>query len=96
MVSAPGCDSDDPAVRNLSVKCVETRRTFETGAANGVPKQDGNEATSVWVAVYPGTSVYRWNVDQRKMEAKVDALACSISHERKCLSMIHCFIYRRK
>ena len=72
----------NPTMRNLSVKCIETRRTFQSGAtSSAVPKQDDDEPTSVWVAVYPGTFVYRWNVDERRLEARVDALACVTDHE---------------
>ena len=72
----------DPALRNVCVKCIETRRNFQTGGPSStVPKQDENESASVWVAVYPGTVVYRWDVDERKMVEKFDAITSSIYYE---------------
>ena len=81
-VSAPGYDVGDPALRNVCVKCIETRRNFQAGGPSStVPKQDENESASVWVAVYPGTVVYRWDVDERKMVEKFDAITSSIYYE---------------
>ena len=81
-VAAPGFDVGNPALRNVCVKCIETRRNFQTGGPSSAePRYDENESASVWVAVYPGTVVYRWNVDERKMAEKFDTLSCSIYYE---------------
>ena len=82
-MAAPGCEQNNPTLKNLSVKCIETRRCYRTSNSSASPSNSPRISPpySVWVAIYPGTFVYRWNVDERKLEAKVDTLQYSPDHD---------------
>ncbi|XP_065057929.1 leucine-rich repeat serine/threonine-protein kinase 1-like isoform X2 [Rhopilema esculentum] len=78
ILAATGCDIDNPTIHGHSVKCIETRRVFHDSSTQNTPspKADESESTSVWVTVFPGTHVYRWNVDNRRLEAELNTLTC--------------------
>eukprot|EP00794_Sanderia_malayensis_P000449 gene449-1090_t len=76
LMSAKEGDINNPAIKQLSVSFMETRRVFRSNyhppcPADGVSSSE-NEAASVWIVLYPGTCVSRWNVDKRKIVANFD------------------------
>ncbi len=77
VLSAKEGEINNPAIKQLCVTRIETRRVFQSNCHPQCPAEGinfpENESASVWVVLYPGTCVYRWNVDKRKIEAKFDA-----------------------
>ena len=88
VLSAREGDITNPSIKQLSVTLIETKRVFQTTCHSSCPPDDpqlpAKTSASVWVVLYPGTCVYRWNVDNRKIEAKFDASLHTPDNEREC------------
>ncbi len=84
---------NNPAIKQLCVTRIETKRVFQTTCHPQCPAEDvsfpEDESASVWVVLYPGTCVYRWNVDKRKIEAKFDAALQKPDNECKFFRFYH-------
>ena len=89
-----GTEIANPSLKTLSVRYMETMRTYQTDtdtSANETEDYDLSRSengdcapsASIWIVVYPGTCVYRWNVDQRKVESSFDATLFAPSNDCK-------------
>ncbi|XP_048577768.1 leucine-rich repeat serine/threonine-protein kinase 1 isoform X2 [Nematostella vectensis] len=67
-------DSDVTLLREQSVSHLETARTFRSGFSSDDPI-----ARSVWVTLYPGTRVFRWDAQEKRVVRSVD---CSLYKPR--------------
>ena len=75
---AEDCDLDNPVLENLTVITLQTCQTYEGSIDELHPL-----ATSVWLAVYPGTCVYRYDACGKKVVNSVDCLQNRPSGEGK-------------
>lgn len=73
MLPVKGSDLTNPALKDLNVNFMETVRTFESFSQD--KRTDFIESMShyIWIVVYPGTQVLRWNIDKRVIEDAFDA-----------------------
>lgn len=75
-LAAEDCDLDNPCLENLTVTRLETCQTY----AGSIPSWDPL-TTSVWVAVYPGTSVFRFDARMKRVVNSVDCSQNRPGHE---------------
>ena len=75
---AEDCDLDNPVLANLAVFTLQTCQTYGGSIDEVHPL-----ATSVWLAVYPGTCVYRYDACNKKVVNSVDCLQNRPSSEGK-------------
>ncbi|XP_028415469.1 leucine-rich repeat serine/threonine-protein kinase 1-like isoform X2 [Dendronephthya gigantea] len=68
-LAAEDCDLDNPILNNLTVTTLQTCQTYG-GSINEVDAL----ATSVWLAVYPGTCVFRYDAREKRVVNSVDCL----------------------
>ena len=78
-----GNDLRNPALNDLSVNFMETVRSFEL--FNSDKQNASSKVWNVWIVVYPGTQVSRWNVDTRQIEDTFDASQHSPWHDCKSI-----------
>lgn len=68
----------DPSIRALKVTFMETSRTYDAVLNSTVAPDHSeretisNDTQYIWLVVYPGTEVARWNVDERCVINKYD------------------------
>lgn len=79
-----------------NIQFLETSRAYDStiNATNNnppIPAASNGCDKCVWVVVYPGTKVSRWNVDKRAVEASMDTVQLSPWHDCElncfCLSV---------
>lgn len=75
-LAAEDCDLDNPCLDNLTVTKLETCQTYAESISGLDPL-----ASSVWVAVYPGTSVYRYDARVKRVVNSIDCSQNRPSHE---------------
>ena len=68
-LAAEDCDLDNPILDNLTVTTLQTCQTY-----GGNIDEDDPMATSVWLAVYPGTCVYRYDACTKRVVNSIDCL----------------------
>ena len=66
-LAAEDCDLDNPILDNLTVTTLQTCQTY-----GGSIDEVDPLATSVWLAVYPGTSVYRYDACKKRVVNSID------------------------
>ena len=67
LFTMPAEDSDAQSMRDQSVSHLETCRTFGADI-----QPDEPVARSVWVALFPGTRVFRWDAASKSVVGSVD------------------------
>jgi hypothetical protein len=75
---AEDSDSDMTILKEQSVSHLVTCRTFKSTIKNEDPL-----ATSVWVALYPGTRVFRWDAQEKRTVRSVDCSSYKPKFEGK-------------
>ena len=68
-LAAEDCDLDNPILDNLTVTTLQTCQTYGGNIDEVDPL-----ATSVWLAVYPGTCVYRYDAFTKRVVNSIDCL----------------------
>lgn len=79
-IAAEDCELDNPILANLAVTSLQTCQTFSGNIDEFDPL-----ATSVWIAVYPGTCVYRYDARAKCLLNSVDCLQNHLAEEGKSI-----------
>ena len=66
-MSVEDCAQDFPSLKEQSVSHMETCRTFSSTI-----RKDHAVARSIWVALFPGSQVFRWDAQEKKVVTSVD------------------------
>ena len=61
------CDQDFPSLKEQSVSHMETCRTFSSTI-----DKDDVVARSIWIALFPGSQVFRWDAQEKRVVTSVD------------------------
>ena len=69
LLPAEDCDLDNPVLENLTVFTLQTCQTY-----GGNIDEADSLATSVWLAVYPGTCIYRYDACAKRVVNSIDCL----------------------